>query len=47
MPTVSPLSFLKSPMILMGLFTLVIVFGMPYLMDNSKRFSECHTRCIN
>lgn len=33
---VSPLSFLKSPMILMGIFTLIMVFGMPYLMDNSK-----------
>ncbi|KAJ4347847.1 uncharacterized protein N0V89_009217 [Didymosphaeria variabile] len=30
----SPLSFLKNPMILMGLFTLIMVFGMPYLMDN-------------
>ena len=47
MLTVSPLSFLKSPMILMGLFTLVIVFGMPYLMDNSKRFWEYDTRCMS
>ncbi|KAJ4289776.1 hypothetical protein N0V90_011106 [Kalmusia sp. IMI 367209] len=30
----SPLSFLKNPMILMGLFTLILVFGMPYLMEN-------------
>ena len=33
--TVSPASFLKSPMILMGIFTLAMVFGMPYLMENS------------
>lgn len=32
---VSPLSFLKNPMMLMGVFTLIMVFGMPYLMDNS------------
>ncbi|KAF1970144.1 hypothetical protein BU23DRAFT_557038 [Bimuria novae-zelandiae CBS 107.79] len=30
----SPVSFLKNPMILMGLFTLIMVFGMPYLMEN-------------
>ncbi|KAF2491622.1 hypothetical protein BU16DRAFT_516077 [Lophium mytilinum] len=29
-----PLSFLKSPMILMALFSMVIIFGMPYLMEN-------------
>lgn len=32
----SILSFLKSPMILMGLFSVVMIFGMPYLMDSSK-----------
>ena len=32
----SPLSFLKSPMILMALFSMVLIFGMPYLMENSK-----------
>lgn len=32
----SILSFLKSPMILMGLASVVLIFGMPYLMDNSK-----------
>ncbi|KAL6864415.1 hypothetical protein J3F83DRAFT_741697 [Trichoderma novae-zelandiae] len=30
----SVLSILKNPMILMGLVTMGIVFGMPYLMDN-------------
>lgn len=30
------LSILKNPMILMGLVTMGIVFGMPYLMDNSE-----------
>ncbi|KAF2006174.1 hypothetical protein P154DRAFT_517853 [Amniculicola lignicola CBS 123094] len=30
----SPLSFLKNPMILMALFSMVLIFGMPYLMDN-------------
>ncbi|KAF2810690.1 uncharacterized protein BDZ99DRAFT_462036 [Mytilinidion resinicola] len=29
-----PLSFLKNPMILMALFSMVIIFGMPYLMEN-------------
>jgi hypothetical protein len=29
------LSFLKSPMILMGLFSVVLIVGMPYLMENS------------
>lgn len=32
----SLLSFFKSPMILMGLFSVVMIFGMPYLMENSK-----------
>ncbi|OCK91202.1 uncharacterized protein K441DRAFT_616357 [Cenococcum geophilum 1.58] len=30
----SPLSFLKNPMILMALFSLVLIVGMPYLMEN-------------
>ncbi|KAF2878185.1 hypothetical protein BDV95DRAFT_478493 [Massariosphaeria phaeospora] len=30
----APLSFLKSPMILMALFSMVLIFGMPYLMEN-------------
>lgn len=30
------LSFLKSPMILMALFSMGLIFGMPYLMENSK-----------
>lgn len=39
---VSPISFLKNPMILMGVFTLILVFGMPYLMENSKQL-KTHT----
>lgn len=34
----SPLSILKSPMILIAIATMGIVFGMPYLMDNSESF---------
>lgn len=30
----SPLSLLKNPMILIAGFSMLIVFGMPYLMDN-------------
>jgi hypothetical protein len=33
---VSPLSILKNPMILIALVSMGVVFGMPYLMDNSK-----------
>lgn len=33
------LSILKSPMILMGIVTMGIVFGMPYLMDNSTFYT--------
>lgn len=29
-------SFLKSPMILMALVSVLMIFGLPYLMDNSK-----------
>lgn len=29
------MSFFKNPMILMGLFSVVMIFGMPYLMENS------------
>lgn len=36
--SVSPLSFLKSPMILMALFSLVMVVGMPKLLENSTSF---------
>lgn len=32
---VNPMSLLKNPMILMGIAGLGMVFGMPYLMDNS------------
>jgi hypothetical protein len=34
--SVSPLSLLKNPMILVAGLSMVLVFGMPYLMDNSK-----------
>ncbi|KAI9816351.1 MAG: hypothetical protein M1832_005108 [Thelocarpon impressellum] len=30
----SPLSFLKNPMILLAVFSMAIMFGMPYLMEN-------------
>jgi hypothetical protein len=35
MGIVSPLSILKNPMILIAIFSMGVVFGMPYLMDNS------------
>lgn len=35
MGIVSPLSLLKSPMILLAVVGLGLVFGMPYLIDNS------------
>ena len=34
--TVSPLSFLKNPMILMAVVSMGLMFGMPKLMENSK-----------
>lgn len=37
--TVNVLSILKSPMILLGLVSMGIFIGMPYLMDNSKSCS--------
>jgi hypothetical protein len=37
---VSPISFLKNPMILMAVFSMALIFGMPYLMDNSKLYSS-------
>ena len=40
MNTVSPLSFLKNPMILMAVFSGLLMFGMPKLMENSKSL-EC------
>jgi hypothetical protein len=33
---VSPLSILKNPMILIAGLSMIVVFGMPYIMDNSK-----------
>ena len=35
-PGFSPLQFLRNPMILMAVFSLVLIVGLPYLMDNSK-----------
>ncbi|KAL9075054.1 MAG: hypothetical protein Q9157_004145 [Trypethelium eluteriae] len=45
----SVLSFLKSPMILMALFSLALIVGMPYLMDNmdeetKKEFQEIQSK---
>lgn len=37
----SLLSFLKSPMILMALFSVAMIFGMPYIMENSKLDGLC------
>lgn len=33
---VSPMSILKNPMILIAGVSMILVFGMPYIMDNSK-----------
>lgn len=38
----SPLSLLKNPMILIAGFSMVIVFGMPYIMDNSTYIALDH-----
>lgn len=35
-PTVNVLNILKNPMILLGLVSMGIFIGMPYLVDNSK-----------
>ncbi|KAI9695448.1 MAG: hypothetical protein M1820_008633 [Bogoriella megaspora] len=45
----SVLSFLKSPMILMALFSMGLIFGLPYLMDNmdeetKKEFQEMQSK---
>jgi hypothetical protein len=37
---VSPLGILKNPMILIAGFSMLIVFGMPYIMDNSSSTSH-------
>jgi hypothetical protein len=37
---VSPLGLLKNPMILIAGFSMLIVFGMPYIMDNSSSTSH-------
>lgn len=39
----SLISFVKSPMILMALFSVVMIFGMPYLMDNSMSTLARHS----
>lgn len=40
----SVMSIFKNPMILMGLVSVVMIFGMPMIMDNSmySGFSSCH-----
>ena len=38
--SVSPLSFLKNPMILMAVVSMGLIFGMPKLMENSKLQAE-------
>ena len=35
-PGFSPAAFLRNPMILMALFSLVMIVGLPYLMENSE-----------
>lgn len=37
---VNVLSFLKSPMILMAVFSMAMIFGMPYLLENSELRSK-------
>jgi hypothetical protein len=39
---VSPLSLLKNPMILIAGVSMIVVFGMPYLMDNSAFLPFLH-----
>lgn len=43
---VSPLSLLKNPMILMAGVGMLVVFGMPYLMDNSEFLSAIFPRYL-
>ncbi|KAL9604226.1 MAG: hypothetical protein Q9219_000624 [cf. Caloplaca sp. 3 TL-2023] len=50
-PPVDPLSMLKSPMILMALVGLAVVFGMPYLLENMdpemrKEFEEQQKKSV-
>jgi hypothetical protein len=40
--TVSPLSFLKNPMILMAVVSMGLMFGMPKLMENSTLSEPSH-----
>ena len=44
----SVMSIFKNPMILMGLVSVVMIFGMPMIMDNSmySGFSSCHARSM-
>lgn len=48
--TVSPLSILKNPMIMIAGVGMILVFGMPYLMDNSKTtypgFTSANTQTL-
>ncbi len=41
--TVSVFSILRNPMILLGLVSMGIFFGMPYLVDNSEYISRLET----
>jgi hypothetical protein len=43
---VSPLSFLKNPMILMAVVSMGLMFGMPKLMENSK-YSPVHHQILD
>lgn len=43
---VSPFSLLKNPMILIAGVSMLIVFGMPYLMDNSKLLPVLVVHCL-
>lgn len=42
---VSPISFLKNPMILMAIVSMGLMFGMPYMMENSTLHTQ-HRKMI-
>jgi len=43
----SVMSIFKNPMILMGLVSVVMIFGMPKLMENSTFFGRCLPGCAH